>query len=172
MTLDQLRPIADRLLTPFVAGADRVGLTPNSVSVISLAVAAAAAAPVALAGATAFAIKAGISRLAEASPALRAQASILGEAMDLFFRPVGDAVADTIAPVDVWETYLDTLGAVVDEARIHFNDEGVSSTVVDPANVAVVGLRSLDDDERRDPSIHRLGVRRRRINTITLVAPN
>ena len=44
MTLDQLRPIADRLLTPFVAGADRVGLTPNSVSVISLAVAAAAAA--------------------------------------------------------------------------------------------------------------------------------
>ena len=44
MTLDQLRPIADRLLTPFVAGADRVGLTPNSVSVIALAVAAAAAA--------------------------------------------------------------------------------------------------------------------------------
>ena len=43
MTLDRLRPVADRLLTPFVTGADRVGLTPNSVSVISLGVAVAAA---------------------------------------------------------------------------------------------------------------------------------
>jgi len=43
MTLDRLRPAADRLLTPFVTAADRVGLTPNSVSVISLGVAAAAA---------------------------------------------------------------------------------------------------------------------------------
>ena len=43
MTLDRLRPVADRLLTPFVTGADKVGLTPNSVSVISLGVAVAAA---------------------------------------------------------------------------------------------------------------------------------
>lgn len=52
----------------------------------------------------------------------------------------GEIVADTIAPVDVWETYLDTLGAVVDEAGIHFNDEGVTSTVVDPANAAMSDL--------------------------------
>jgi archaetidylinositol phosphate synthase len=44
MTLDRLRPIADRLLTPFVTGADKIGLTPNSVSVISLGVAVVAAA--------------------------------------------------------------------------------------------------------------------------------
>ncbi|MFB6293905.1 MAG: CDP-alcohol phosphatidyltransferase family protein [Halonotius sp.] len=43
MTLDKLRPLADRLLTPFVDTADTVGLTPNSVSVLSLGVALAAA---------------------------------------------------------------------------------------------------------------------------------
>jgi Phosphatidylglycerophosphate synthase len=43
MTLDKLRPLADRLLTPFVDTADTVGLTPNSVSMLSLGVALAAA---------------------------------------------------------------------------------------------------------------------------------
>jgi len=43
MTLDKLRPLADRLLRPFVGAADTVGLTPNSVSVLSLGVALAAA---------------------------------------------------------------------------------------------------------------------------------
>lgn len=43
MTLDKLRPLADRLLTPFVGAADTVGLTPNSVSLLSLGVALAAA---------------------------------------------------------------------------------------------------------------------------------
>ena len=43
MTLDRLRPLADRLLRPFVDTADTVGLTPNSVSVLSLGVALAAA---------------------------------------------------------------------------------------------------------------------------------
>ncbi|MDG5774930.1 CDP-alcohol phosphatidyltransferase family protein [Haloarculaceae archaeon H-GB2-1] len=36
MTLDRLRPLADRALVPFVAAAERLGLTPNSVSVVSL----------------------------------------------------------------------------------------------------------------------------------------
>ncbi|TQQ80013.1 CDP-alcohol phosphatidyltransferase family protein [Halonotius terrestris] len=44
MTLDKLRPVAEKGLTPFVTAADKVGLTPNSVSVISLGVAVAAAA--------------------------------------------------------------------------------------------------------------------------------
>lgn len=43
MTLDRLRPLADRLLRPFVDTADTVGLTPNTVSVLSLGVALAAA---------------------------------------------------------------------------------------------------------------------------------
>ena len=44
MTLDRLRPLADRLLVPFVSAADRLGLTPNGVSVLALVVAGAAGA--------------------------------------------------------------------------------------------------------------------------------
>lgn len=36
MTLDSLRPLADRLLEPFVAGALWLNLTPNAVSVLAL----------------------------------------------------------------------------------------------------------------------------------------
>jgi archaetidylinositol phosphate synthase len=45
MTLERLRPLADRALAPFVTAAVRVGLTPNGISIIafSLAVAAGAA---------------------------------------------------------------------------------------------------------------------------------
>jgi archaetidylinositol phosphate synthase len=43
MTLDQLRPVAKRALDPFVAGADRLGLTPNGVSVGAFGFAVAAA---------------------------------------------------------------------------------------------------------------------------------
>ena len=44
MTLDAFRPLAERILAPFVSAADSLGLTPNSVSVLSLLVAGAAAA--------------------------------------------------------------------------------------------------------------------------------
>lgn len=43
MTLDRLRPVTDRLITPFVAGATRLGLTPNAISVVALVVAGGAA---------------------------------------------------------------------------------------------------------------------------------
>jgi len=42
MTLDRLRPLADRALRPFVSGAVRVGLTPNGISVLAFALAVAA----------------------------------------------------------------------------------------------------------------------------------
>jgi archaetidylinositol phosphate synthase len=42
MTLDRLRPLADRAIAPFVALAARVGLTPDGVSVLAMAVASAA----------------------------------------------------------------------------------------------------------------------------------
>lgn len=42
MTLDRFRPLADRMLSPFVAGAVRVGLSPNAISVLAFAVAIAA----------------------------------------------------------------------------------------------------------------------------------
>ncbi|AUX08156.1 phosphatidylglycerophosphate synthase [Halalkaliarchaeum desulfuricum] len=42
MTLDRLRPIADRALTPFVDAADAVGLSPDGVSVLAFVCALAA----------------------------------------------------------------------------------------------------------------------------------
>ena len=39
MTLDQLRPVADRMLEPFVSLSTRLGLTPDAVSVVAFALA-------------------------------------------------------------------------------------------------------------------------------------
>jgi archaetidylinositol phosphate synthase len=50
MTLDSLRPLADRLLVPVVAGARRLGLTPNGVSALALITAGAAGGAFFLAG--------------------------------------------------------------------------------------------------------------------------
>jgi archaetidylinositol phosphate synthase len=44
MTLDRLRPVADAALEPMVAVADRIGLTPDGVSVVAFGFAVAAAA--------------------------------------------------------------------------------------------------------------------------------
>lgn len=49
MTLDQYRNLADRLLGPFVAAADRLGLTPDGVSVVAFGFAVAAGGAFALA---------------------------------------------------------------------------------------------------------------------------
>ncbi|GAB3318576.1 CDP-alcohol phosphatidyltransferase family protein [Haloplanus salinarum] len=43
MTLDRLRPVAELLLDPMVAAADRIGLTPDGVSVVAFGFALAAA---------------------------------------------------------------------------------------------------------------------------------
>ena len=43
MTLDQFRPYISRFLDPFVEGFDRIGMTPNGVSVLAFGMAAAAA---------------------------------------------------------------------------------------------------------------------------------
>ncbi|WP_135828355.1 CDP-alcohol phosphatidyltransferase family protein [Halorussus halobius] len=50
MTLDQLRPVADRLLGPFVSLSTRLGLTPDAVSVVAFALAGGAGAAFYLAG--------------------------------------------------------------------------------------------------------------------------
>jgi archaetidylinositol phosphate synthase len=50
MTLDRLRPLAERLLGPFVDAADRVGLTPDGVSVIAFGFATLAGVAYTLAG--------------------------------------------------------------------------------------------------------------------------
>lgn len=51
MTLDKYRSLADRTLEPFVEGADRVGLTPNGVSVLAFVIAGFAAGAFYLGGA-------------------------------------------------------------------------------------------------------------------------
>jgi archaetidylinositol phosphate synthase len=43
MTLDRFRPLADRVLDPMAGVADRLGMTPNTVSVIAFVVAVVAA---------------------------------------------------------------------------------------------------------------------------------
>ncbi|MCY4729148.1 CDP-alcohol phosphatidyltransferase family protein [Natronomonas gomsonensis] len=53
MTLDKFRPLADRMLDPFVTAADRVGLSPDGVSVIAFGFAVFAGTAYALAGAAA-----------------------------------------------------------------------------------------------------------------------
>jgi archaetidylinositol phosphate synthase len=50
MTLDQLRPVADRVLDPLASAADSLGLTPNGVSVVAFGFAVAAGAAFYLAG--------------------------------------------------------------------------------------------------------------------------
>jgi archaetidylinositol phosphate synthase len=50
VTLDRLRPLADRLLRPFVSVADGIGLTPDGVSLIAFGFAGAAGAAFFLAG--------------------------------------------------------------------------------------------------------------------------
>ena len=56
MTLDQYRDLADRLLEPFVAVADRAGLSPDGVSVIAFGFAVAAGVAFALATPTWYAL--------------------------------------------------------------------------------------------------------------------
>jgi archaetidylinositol phosphate synthase len=51
MTLDQLRPVANRMLRPFVSLSTRLGLTPDAVSVIAFALAGGASAAFYLGGA-------------------------------------------------------------------------------------------------------------------------
>lgn len=53
MTLDQFRPLANRMLAPFVDAADRLGMTPNAVSAVAFALAVCAAGAFYLAGETA-----------------------------------------------------------------------------------------------------------------------
>ncbi|XVH31025.1 CDP-alcohol phosphatidyltransferase family protein [Haloferacaceae archaeon DSL9] len=43
MTLDKFRPVADRMLGPFVSAADRLGLSPDGVSLLAFGVSIAAA---------------------------------------------------------------------------------------------------------------------------------
>lgn len=60
MTLDRFRPVADRLLGPWVAAAVRLGLSPDHVSVVAFGAAAVAAGAFALATPTLYVLGGGL----------------------------------------------------------------------------------------------------------------
>jgi hypothetical protein len=93
--------------------------------------AAKAAIPVALAGATAFGIKQGIQRLAQASPALQAQSSQFSQAMDLFFKPFGDLLAEKIDPfVDNLTQMALNFNEAVDSQGLPIATAGLAAEIV------------------------------------------
>jgi proliferating cell nuclear antigen len=50
---------------------------------------------------------------------------------------MSETVAHGIIAADALQQYVDVLGTIVDECRVHFDDSGLSATAVDPANVAM-----------------------------------
>jgi archaetidylinositol phosphate synthase len=102
MTLDRLRPLVDRTLAPFVAGFDRLGLSPDGVSVLAALVAVAAGGCFALASAApawyvAGAVLVGVNgTLDVVDGALARRQGVEGDAGDLF-----DHVLDRYADVAV-----------------------------------------------------------------------
>jgi len=102
MTLDRLRPLVDRTLAPFVAGFDRLGLSPDGVSVLAFLVAVAAGGcfalgPVAPAWYVAGAVLVGVNgTLDVVDGALARRQGVEGDAGDLF-----DHVLDRYADVAV-----------------------------------------------------------------------
>ena len=50
----------------------------------------------------------------------------------------GEITTRGIVSADILQQYVDTLSSLVDEARVHFDDSGLSARAVDPANVAMV----------------------------------
>ncbi|WP_256295694.1 DNA polymerase sliding clamp [Haloarchaeobius salinus] len=58
-------------------------------------------------------------------------------------QPPADPASDSlhaIAPAETLRRTVSLVGALVDECRIQFGDDGVEITAIDPANVAAVGL--------------------------------
>jgi proliferating cell nuclear antigen len=49
----------------------------------------------------------------------------------------GEIVASGIIQADVLQQYVDTVRALVHEAKIHFTDGGITASVVDPSNVCM-----------------------------------
>lgn len=49
---------------------------------------------------------------------------------------MSEIVAEGIVPAERLQQYVDTMLALVDESKIHFNDDGLIARFVDPANVA------------------------------------
>lgn len=80
-----------------------------------------------------------------------------------------DAVASGIVAADTLQQFVDVHTAAVDEGRVHFNDAGLRTSVVDPANVAMHTPVELSKDafEHYDaPGAVTLGVNFNRLDEI------
>lgn len=49
----------------------------------------------------------------------------------------GEIVVDAIIEASALQEFVETLRAVADEAKIHFDDEGLHARIIDPANIAM-----------------------------------
>lgn len=52
--------------------------------------------------------------------------------------PSSGSLVETIIEASTLSQYLETLQAIADEGRIHFDDEGAHARIVDPANISMV----------------------------------
>jgi proliferating cell nuclear antigen len=79
----------------------------------------------------------------------------------------GEIVAEGIIQADILQQYVDTLRALVDECKIHFEDGGLTVAAVDPANVAAypeVTLNKSAFESYEAPGQVRIGVNLTRLD--------
>ena len=84
-----------------------------------------------------------------------------------------ESVVSGIVAADVLQTFIDVHTELVDEGRIHFNDTGLRTSVVDPANVAMHSPVELSRDafeHYESPGSVTLGVDFNRLDEILDVA--
>lgn len=56
-----------------------------------------------------------------------------------------EIVAEAIVAADRVEQYIDALNGIVDEAKLHFDDDGITTRAVDPSNVATINPLTLSE---------------------------
>lgn len=77
----------------------------------------------------------------------------------------GEIVVDAIVEASAFQDFADVMLGVVTEAKIHFNDDGVHATAVDPANVAMADAHlSTDAFESYDSGAVTIGVNLNRLD--------
>jgi hypothetical protein len=116
------------------------GVAGRAISSGAAGTAAGGLASVALAGAVGFGILQGVQRVASASPAFQQTASMFGEAMDLFFRPFGNALAGRLRPLAT-----NLIGMAKDFDKVASN-QGLAVAIGQFENRALNGLGTAFSD--------------------------
>lgn len=51
---------------------------------------------------------------------------------------MSEIIAEGILPVEDFQAWIDTYTPLVSEGKVHFNDDGLTARLVDPANIAMI----------------------------------